>query len=215
MPTLERLPRGNRRAERALGIILLARAAAAFSLARWLTVDTPGWRDVFQGIATYALVDGALALVTGTLLAAAHYRGRPAVLIAMTFVDAAVRLGLGVTIIKLPAIAELPMTVVPLFGVVGATAAFFGGVAILSWAVAHHRRQREHSVAYEALFDPIPVIALVSIVIGTRLIIDPPTAAEQLRPLVAMGGLGVAIGFAVASAGSLIEGFRPRERFAA
>jgi hypothetical protein len=117
---------------------------------------------------------------------------------------------LGITIIKVPAIADLPITIVPLFGVAGATAAFLGGIAILSWAVAHHRRRREHSIAYEALFDPIPVIALVSIIVGARLIIDPPTAAEQLRTLVAAGGVGVAIGFAIASVGSLLEWFRAR-----
>ena len=111
-------------------------------------------------------------------------------LVAMSFVDAIVRVCLGITIIELPAIAELPMTSVALFGVVGATAAFLGGIAILSWAVAHHRRRREHSIAYEALFDPIPVIALVCIVVGARLIIDPPAAAEQLRPLVAAGPPG-------------------------
>ena len=80
------------------------------------------------------------------------------------------------------------MTIVPLFGVVGATAAFSRGLAILSWAVAHHRRRREHSIAYEALFDPIPVIALVCIVFGARLIVDPPASAEQLRPLVSRRG---------------------------
>ena len=148
--------------------------------------------------------------MTGALLAVARYRGGPVALVAMSFVDAIVRVCLGVTIIKLPAIAELPMTIVTLFGVVGATAAFLGGVAILSWAVAHHRRRREHSIAYEALFDPIPVIALVCIVLGTRLIVDPPAAAEQLRPLVAAGGVGVAIGFAIASVGSLLEWFRAR-----
>jgi hypothetical protein len=104
----------------------------------------------------------------------------------------------------------VPITVVPLFGVVGATAALLGAIGILSWAVAHHRRQREHSVAYEAFFDPIPVIALVSVVIGARLAVDPPTSADQLRALVTAGGVGVAIGFAVAAAGSLMEGLRLR-----
>jgi hypothetical protein len=215
MHTWERAPRGNRAAEFALGVILLARSVAAISLARWLTASAPGWSDVFRGIATYALIDAGLALLTAALFAAARYRGGPLELVVTTFVDAIVRLALGTALLVFPAIAELPMTAVPLFSVVGATAALLGGIGILSWAIAHRRRRREHSVAYEALFDPIPVIALVSIVIGARLIIDPPTSASQLRALVAIGGIAVAIGFAIASTGSLTEAFRGGERLAA
>ena len=210
MPSSERLARGNRGAELALGIVLLARATAAISLASWLTVRVPDWRDIFHGIALYALLDGGFALLTAALFAAARYRGGPVELVVTTLVDAIVRISLGLALLTLPTIAEVPMTVVPLFGVVGATAALLGVIGIFSWAVAHHRRQREHSVAYEAFFDPIPVIALVSIVIGARLAIDPPASAAQLRPLVAAGGIGVAVGFAIAAAGSLMEGLRPR-----
>jgi len=205
MPTSEPFPRGSRRAEVALGIILLARAATALWLVSWLTIRAPGWRDIFRGVALYALLDGGFALLTAALFAAARYRGGPVELVVTTLVDAIVRLGLGFALLTLPTIADVPMTVVPLFAVVGATAALLGAIGILSWAVAHHRRQREHSVAYEAFFDPIPVIALVSIVIGARLAVDPPTSAAQLRPLVAAGGIGVAIGFAIAGVGSLME----------
>ncbi len=206
MPTSEPFPRGNRRAEVTLGIILLARATTALSLVSWLTVRAPAWGDVFRGIALYALLDGGLALVTAALFAAARYRGGPVELVVTTLVDAIVRLGLGLALLTLPTIADVPMTVVPLFAVVGATAVLLGAIGILSWAAAHHRREREHSVAYEAFFDPIPVIAVVSIVIGARLAIDPPTSAAQLRPLAAIGGIGVAIGFAIAGVGSLMEG---------
>jgi len=184
---------------------LLARAATALWLVSWLTIRAPGWRDIFHGVALYALLDGGFALLTAALFAAARYRGGPVELVVTTLVDAIVRLGLGFALLTLPTIADVPMTVVPLFAVVGATAALLGAIGILSWAVAHHRRQREHSVAYEAFFDPIPVIALVSIVIGARLAVDPPTSAAQLRPLVAGGGIGVAIGFAIAGVGSLME----------
>ena len=210
MPGSERLSRRTRGAEFALGIILLARATAAISLVGWLTVGAPGWRDVFHGVAVYALLDGGFALLTAALFAAARYRGGPVALVVTTLVDAIIRISLGLALLTRPAIAEVPITVVPLFGVVGATAALLGAIAILSWAVAHHRRQREHSVAYEAFFDPIPVIALVSVVIGARLAVDPPTSADQLRALVTAGGVGVAIGFAVAAAGSLMEGLRLR-----
>jgi len=189
---------------------LLARTTAAISLVYWLTARAPGWRDVFRGIALYALLDGGFALLTAALFAAARYRGGPVELVVTTLVDAIVRVSLGFALLTLPATAEVPMTAVPLFGVVGVTAVLLGAVAIISWAVAHRRRQREHSVAYEAFFDPIPAIALVSIVIGARLAIDPPASAAQLRPLVAAGGIGVAIGFAVAAVGSLMEGLRPR-----
>jgi hypothetical protein len=189
---------------------LLARATTALSLVSWLIVRAPDWRDVFRGIALYALLDGGLALLTAALFAAARYRGGPVGLVVTTLVDAIVRLCLGLALLTLPTIADVPMTVVPLFAVVGATAALLGAIGILSWAVAHHRREREHSVAYEAFFDPIPAVALVSIVIGARLAIDPPTSAAQLRPLVAAGGVGVAIGFAIAAAGSLMEGLRAR-----
>jgi hypothetical protein len=208
MPNSERLPRGNRGAELALGIVLLARATAAISLVSWLTIRAPDWRDVFHGIALYALLDGGFALLTAALFAAARYRGGPVALVVTTLVDAIVRISLGFALSTRPTIAEVPMTVVPLFGVVGATAALLGVIGIFSWAVAHHRRQREHSIAYEAFFDPIPIIALVSIVIGARLAIDPPASAAQLRPLVAAGGIGVAIGFALAAAGSLMEARR-------
>jgi hypothetical protein len=210
MPTSERLPRGNRAAELALGIVLLARAATALVLVSWLSVGAPGWSDIFRGVAWYALFDGGLALLTATIFAAARYRGGPLMLVATTLVDATARLGLGCALLRRPAIAEVPMTVVPLFGIVGATAALLGVIGIISWAVAHHRREREHSVAYEAFFDPIPIIALVSIVIGSRLALDPPTSAAQLRTLVAAGGIGVAIGFAIAAGGSLMEGVRAR-----
>jgi len=210
MPTSERLPRGKRGAELALGITLLARTTTALALVSWLTLRAPGWRDIFRGVALYALLDGGLALLTAVMFAAAHYRGGPVELVATTVVDAIVRLCLGFALLTLPAIAEVPMTVVPLFTVVGASAALLGAIGILSWAVAHLHREREHSVAYEAFFDPIPVIALVSIVIGARLALDPPSSAAQLRPLVAAGGIGVAIGFAIAAAGSLMEGLRAR-----
>ena len=210
MPPSERLSRGSRGAEVALGIVLLARATTAISLAVGLTVNAPGWRAAFRGIAWYALLDGGFAMLTAALFAATRYRGGPVALVVTALVDAIVRISLALALLTLPAILDLPMTVVPLFGVVGATAALLGAIGILSWAVAHHRRQREHSVAYEAFFDPIPVIALVSLVIGARLAIDPPGTAPQLRPLVAAGGIGVAIGFAVAGVGSLLEGLRGR-----
>ena len=210
MPGSERFSRRTRGAEFALGIILLARATAALSLVGWLTVRAPGWRDVVHGIALYALLDGGFALLTAALFAASRYRGGPVALVVTTLVDAIIRISLGLALLTRPAIAEVPMTVVPLFGVIGATAALLGVIGILSWAVAHHRRQREHSIAYEALFDPVPIIALVSVVIGALLAIDPPTSASQLRALVTAGGVGVAIGFAVAAAGSLMEGLRPR-----
>ncbi len=215
MPTSEQLPRGSRGAEFVLGIILLARAAAAIGLAHWLTAREPGWRESFRDIAMYALLDGVLALLTAALFAAARYRGGPIELVATTFVDASVRVGLGLALLTLPAIAEVPMTVVPLFGVVGGTAALLGAIGILSWAIAHSRRRREHSVAYEALFDPIPIIAIVSMVIGARLITSPPTSAAELRPLVAAGGIGVAVGFAIAGVGSLMEALRGGHRFGA
>jgi len=198
-----------------LGVILLARAAVAIALAHWLTARAPGWRESFRGIAVYALLDGGLALLTAALFAAARYRGGPVELVASTIVDAIVRVGLGLALLILPAIAEIPMTVVPLFSVVGGTAALLGAIGILSWAAAHSRRRREHSVAYEALFDPIPIIALVSIIIGARLITNPPTSALQLRPLVAAGGIGVAVGFAIAGVGSLMEALRGGQRFEA
>jgi hypothetical protein len=62
--------------------------------------------------------------------------------------DAIARVGLGLPLLVFPAIAEVPMTVVALFGIVGGTAALLGAIEVLSWAVAHRRRRREHSVAY-------------------------------------------------------------------
>jgi hypothetical protein len=210
MTTSPEQVRGNRSAERVLGLVLLARAVFAIALARWLIVRTPGWDETFHGIAKYALADSALAFITAVLFGVSRYRGGPVELVVTATVDGIVRLSLGAAILLLPTIAQVPMTVVPLFGVVGATAALLGGLAILSWAVAHHRRQREHSVIYEAFFDPIPVVALVCIVIGAMLATDPPSSAAQLRPLVSAGGIAVAVGFAIAGAGSLLEGFRGR-----
>ena len=178
------------------------------SLVSWLKLRAPGWGDLFHAIAVYALADGALAFVTAALSATARYRGGPRALVVMTIADAVARVGLGLAILILPAIAEVPMTLLSLFGVVGTTAALLGVVGIVSWAVAHHRRQREHSVAYEALFDPIPAIAFVSIVVGARLTIDPPSAAEQLRSIVSAGGIAVALGFVVAGVGGLAEAIR-------
>ena len=79
MPPSERLSRGSRGAEVALGIVLLARATTAISLAVWLTVNAPGWRAAFRGIAWYALLDGGFAMLTAAMCRAEGVPSRTAI----------------------------------------------------------------------------------------------------------------------------------------
>jgi len=198
----------SRAAELGLAVVLLLRAANAMVLSMWLMSATPGWRELFHGIAVYAVSDGLLGFVATGLVAASRFRGGPAVLTLATFGDAFVRAALGVTLLLVPTVAELPMTAVSLFGAVGGCAAVLGIAGIVSWAVAHHRR-RGRSFAYEALFDPIPVIALVSIAAGAWLVVTSPATAAQLRLLVTTAGVVIAAGFATAGLASAATALRP------
>jgi hypothetical protein len=186
-----------------LAIVLFLRGCASLVLATWIYTYDPGWRDLFRGVAFYALIDGGLGLLTATLVASIRSRGGPRLLTAMTFSDALVRLATGGILLSLPSIAEIPMTVVPLLGAIGATASGLGVFAFIAWAVAHHRHG--HTLGYEALFDPIPAVAVVSIGIGTMLLVNPPARAARLGMLIGIGGLVLGLALVVSSIGALIQ----------
>ena len=186
-----------------LAFVLFVRGFASLVLAAWLFKQSPGWRDLFHGVAAYALVDGVLGFATAVLIRSIRSSDGPHLLTAMTFTDAVVRLALGAVLLVRPAITEVPMSAVPLFGAAGATAATLGVIAILALIVAHIRHG--HTLGYEVLFDPIAAVAVVSVGIGALLFTDPPSTAERMRLLIGAGGVVLGAAFVIASAGALLQ----------
>jgi hypothetical protein len=161
------------------------------------------WSALIRAGGRYALADGVLGLAGVIILSRGRARTTPPVLVALTFLDATLRVGAGITVLWVPAIAEVPMTIVPLFGAIGVCASLLGIAALVLWLIEHHRHRHEHLRGYEALFDPIPIVALLSIAVGILLVVDPPAAATELRQLLAIGGIVLGASFAVASLGAL------------
>jgi len=186
-----------------LSFVLLLRGFASLVLAAWLFTQEPGWHDLFRGVAAYALVDGILGFATATLVRSIRSEDGPHLLTAMTFTDALVRLAAGVVLLLLPGITEVPMSVVPLFGAAGAVAGVLGVIAIIAVAAAHIRHG--HTLGYEAMFDPIAAVALVSVGIGALLFTDPPATAGKLRVLVGTGGVVLGGSFLIASLGAMVQ----------
>ena len=191
---------------RGLAVTLLARAGASVALSVYLLLHRSGWSEVFRAGAWYALIDGALAMCAAILLGGPLRHRTSQMLLAMTFTDAVLRVGAGIVILLVPAIAELPMTLVPMFAGIGAVAWVLGATAVILWTVEHHRHRLRHLHGAQALFDPIPIVGVLSIAVGTMLVFDPPTSAAELREVLAMGGMVFAVSLVVSAVGALISG---------
>lgn len=186
-----------------LALVLFSRACASLALSAYLLTRTMTWGALFRAGGGYAVVDGVLGLAAVIILARGRAKTTPTMLVALTLIDATLRIVAGITVLWVPAIAEVPMTIVPLFGTIGACASLLGIAALVLWLVEHHRHRHEHIRGYEALFDPIPIVAMLSIAVGTLLAVNPPAAATELRQLLAVGGIVLGVSLGVASFGAL------------
>ena len=190
---------------RVLSVPFFARGAASAGVAVAVMRGHPGWSAIVRAAAWYALIDGTLGLIEGILLVRRRLAPRFPLLTAMTFCDALIRLALGILLLAVPAIAEVPMTLVPLFGAVGLTAATVGIAALVVWTLALHRYHHLHRRGLAALFDPLATIGFLSLAVGCLLFFDPPSSATQLRTVIATAGLVLAASFVVSAVGALIS----------
>ena len=182
-----------------------ARGCASIALSAYLLTHQLSWTELFRAGAWYALVDGVIALATIALLAGPMRSRTSPVLISLTFADALCRILFGAAVLWYPALAQVPMMIVPLLGSIGVTAGALGLAALIVWLVEHHRHRHTRIRGAEVLFDPIPIIGLLSIGVGTMLIVNPPTSAEELWRVIASGGVILGASFLVAAAGALMS----------
>ena len=182
-----------------------ARGCASIALSAYLLTHQLSWTELFRAGAWYALVDGVIALATIALLAGPMRSRTSPVLISLTFGDALCRILFGAAVLWYPALAQVPMMIVPLLGSIGVTAGALGLAALIVWLVEHHRHRHTRIRGAEVLFDPIPIIGLLSIGVGTMLIVNPPTSAEELWRVIASGGVILGASFLVAAAGALMS----------
>lgn len=188
---------------------LLGRAAAGAALAAYLLHDQPSWNGIIRAAAFYALGDGVLGVVTFVFLLWRRFGRRFPLLISMTFVDALIRVVFGTLLLAVPAIGELPMTVIPLFGAIGVTTAALGVAALIVSMLAHHRFHRTHRHALEALFDPLSVIGLLSVAVDSLFFVTPPSTPRELRDVIAAAGILLAASFAVSGIGAIANASLP------
>ena len=171
----------------------LARGTASAALAAQVLRGHPDWSTIVRAVSWYAVIDGGLGLIVVVLLISRRLAPRFPLLTGMTIGDAIIRLALGIVLLAFPAIAELPMTLVPLFGVVGLTSAALGLTALVVWTIARHRYHHLHQPGLAAFFDP-------------------PYSSPQLRDVIATAGIVLAASYALSAIGALISARRPSTR---
>lgn len=191
-----------------LATAFAARACASFVLSGYLLSHELSWTELFRSGALYALIDGVIGLASVVPLAGPLRSRTSPALIALSLGDALFRVFVGIFVLRYPAVAQLPMLIVPLFGSTGVVAAALGLAALIIWLVEHHRHRNEPLRGSNALFDPIPVIAALSIAVGTMLFFDPPTSEEQLWRIIAVGGTILGLSFMVAALGAFMSRLR-------
>lgn len=190
----------------------LARGTASAALAAQVLRGHPDWSTIVRAVSWYAVIDGGLGLIVVVLLISRRLAPRFPLLTGMTIGDAIIRLALGIVLLAFPAIAELPMTLVPLFGVVGLTSAALGLTALVVWTIARHRYHHLHQPGLAAFFDPLATIGFLSVAVGCLLFFDPPYSSPQLRDVIATAGIVLAASYALSAIGALISARRPSTR---
>jgi hypothetical protein len=188
-----------------LALGFAARGSASIVLSAYLLTHQLSWTELFRAGAWYALLDGLIGLATLLWLAGPLRSRTSPVLISLTVGDALCRILFGVAVLWYPALAQVPMMIVPLLGSIGVTAGALGLAALVVWLVEHHRHRLTHIRGSEVLFDPVPIIGLLSIGVGTMLIVNPPTSAQELWRVIASGGVILGASFLVAAAGALMS----------
>lgn len=194
---------------RVLAVPFLARGAASVGLAAYVLRGQPTWSEIVRAAAWYALIDGALGLILGLLLVIRRLAPQFPLLTTITFGDAVIRIALGGVLLALPAIAEVPMTLVPMFGAVGAVSAVLGMAALIVWLLEHRRYHRTHRRGLAMLFDPLATIGFLCIAVGSLLFFNPPSSALELRDVIATAGIVLAASCAVSAVGALISATIP------
>ena len=186
--------------------VLLSRAGVTAAFAFWLLTWEPGWTDIFRAGAWYALSDGCLGLVMAALLMRHRPTVAPPLLVALTLVDACMRIAAGVAVLRFPGIPYFPITVVLLFCALGVWAATAGLVAMIAWFVAHERHRHaagEEPSRVHAIFDPLSVAGLVALVtVASAFIAGPPATAASLRFVAGATSVALALAFLGAAAGA-------------
>ena len=190
---------------RILALPFLARGAASAGVAAYVLRDHLKWDEIIHAVSRYALIDGALGLVVVAVLVARGIAPRFPLLTALTAADAVLRVGLGIVLHAVPAIADIPMTLVPLFGAIGLTSVALGLVALTVWLLAHHRYHRMHRRGIAALFDPLATIGGLSIAVGWLFFVNPPSSATELRDVIATAGFVLAASYVVSAVGALMS----------
>ncbi len=173
---------------------------AAFAL--WLAVAQPGWSNIFHVGSAFAIADGCLGLFGALLLGPISANRGPRLLALITFLDAAGRLSLGIVLRMFPGIPLFAVTVVSLFGAVGASAAALGLVAIVAWLVARLRAGRSWTRDAAQLLDPVAAAALVSFIVGAGLFLSPPTSSRGLGVWALFVSGALAVIFLIAAIGA-------------
>jgi hypothetical protein len=175
---------------------LLLRACVNGVFTLWVLTGGPGWTDIFAAGSTYALIDGALGLLTGALLARRRPVSAPPLLVSMVLTDALLRIAAGVTVRAFPGVADIPIAVVLFFGALGAWAAVAGIVALAAWLIAHERHHAGSRSRVHALFDPLSAAGLVALALAVyAIIVGPPSTARQLQTTVATATAALTIVF--------------------
>jgi len=184
---------------------LLLRACVNGVFAVWLFARAPVWIDIFWAGANYALVDGALGLITFVLLVRHEPLSAPPQLVSMIVADAVLRLGAGAAIHALPGIPYFPIALVLFYGALGTWAATAGVIAMAAWFVAHgHRKDAGRPRPWtHALFDPFAGAGLIAIVLAVyAFAVGPPATAEALRTATGAASATLALVFLVAAFGA-------------
>lgn len=172
-----------RSSQYALSTVLLLRSFVNGAITIWLLTHTATWSDVFRAASIYALVDGALGLVSAPLLARRQPIDAPPLLVSLVVTDALLRILVGLAIRHLPGLTDTPLTIVLMFGALGIWAATAGAVAIVAWMIGHeHHRAGKRRTRVHALFDPLSAAGLVALALAIyALTVGPPATADRLR----------------------------------
>jgi hypothetical protein len=163
---------------------LLLRAVINVGFMAWLLAYSPGWVDVFDGGAFYAIADGMVGVALVLLIGWLDPIGAPPTLLAMTSIDALLRLAAGAAILVFPGIPDIPVTLVLFYGVLGAWAATAGIIAIVAAEVAHEHARAGTSPGSttRAMFQPFSVEGVIALLLAVyALVVGPPSTAETLR----------------------------------
>ena len=183
---------------------LLLRACINAAFMVWLLAASPTWVDVFHGGALYAIADGVVGVLMVVLIGWLAPINAPASLLAVTSIDALLRLAAGAAILAFPGIPEIPITIVLFYGVIGAWAAAAGTIAVVTALVAHghaHHGTRTRSAAH-AMFDPLSVEGVIALTLAVyALVVGPPSTADALRVAGAVAAGSFAVVLLIAAYG--------------